>query len=48
MIDNVAGMMNAPPIPISDRVTMSMSADVAIADSAEPTPNTARPTARKR
>ena len=48
MIDNVDGMMNAPPTPMSARVPISMFADVANADRAEPMPNTARPKARKR
>ena len=48
MIDRVAGMMNAPPMPMSDRVAISISADVATADNAEPTPNTASPNARNR
>ena len=48
MIDNVDGMMNAPPMPMSARVPMSMLAEVAKADSTEPVPNTARPNARLR
>ena len=38
MIDSVAGMMNAPPMPMNARVAMSWSGDVASADSerAEP------------
>ena len=43
MIDNVDGMMNAPPTPISARVAMSVLAEPANADSSEPVPNTARP-----
>ena len=48
MIDSVAGMMNAPPMPISARVAISALADGANADSAEPMPKIASPTARKR
>ncbi len=48
MIDSVDGMMNAPPTPMSARVPMSIVADVAKADNADPVPNTARPNARKR
>ena len=48
MIDNVDGMMNAPPMPMSARVPMSMFADVANAERIEPVPNTARPKARLR
>ena len=48
MIDSVAGMMNAPPMPISARVPISTSADDANAESTEPMPKTARPMARKR
>ena len=43
MIDSVAGMMNAPPMPIRPRVTISIVGSLADADSAEPMPNTARP-----
>ena len=46
MIDRVAGMMNAPPTPISARVAMSCSADVAIADAIEPTPKMTIPSWR--
>ena len=35
--------MNAPPTPISARVAISISGEVASADSAEPRPKTARP-----
>ena len=41
--DNVDGMMNAPPTPMSARVAISTSASVANADSSEPMPNTDRP-----
>ena len=44
-IDSVEGMMNAPPMPISARVAISISAEPANADSAEPRPNTASPNA---
>ena len=37
-IDSVEGMMNAPPTPISARVAISISAEPASADSAEPRP----------
>ncbi len=32
MIDSVAGMMNAPPMPMNARVAMSWSAEPANAD----------------
>ena len=44
MIDSVAGMMNAPPMPMNARVAMSCSDDVANADASEPSPNTTSPT----
>ena len=44
MIESVAGMMNAPPMPMNARVAMSWSADPASADSSEPTPKMVRPT----
>ena len=43
MIDSVEGMMNAPPTPISARVAVSISLDVARAEAADPTANTTRP-----
>ena len=43
MIDSVAGMMNAPPMPMNARVAMSWSAELASADSSEPRPKIARP-----
>ena len=48
MIDSVAGMMNAAPMPIRARVPIKTSADDANAESAEPIPKTASPKARKR
>ena len=36
MIDSVAGMMNAPPMPMNARVAMSWSALLANADASEP------------
>ncbi len=48
MIDNVDGMMNAPPTPINARVAISMSAEDDNADITDPAPNTARPNARNR
>ena len=42
-IDSVEGMMNAPPMPMSARVKMSMVALVANADRADARPNTTRP-----
>ncbi len=43
MIDNVAGMMNAPPIPMNARVAMRTWVDPERADAREPIPNTANP-----
>ena len=43
MIDSVAGMMNAPPMPMNARVAISWSALVANADASEPRPKTTRP-----
>ena len=48
MIESVAGMMNAPPTPMSPRVKMSAVALGAKADNNEPIPKIARPNARKR
>ncbi len=48
MIERVAGMMNAAPMPMSERVKISVVAESAIADMSEPSPKTARPIARKR
>ena len=45
-IDSVAGMMNAPPIPIRDRVTIRWFGSVANAERAEPTANTTMPICR--
>ena len=42
-IDRVAGMISAPPMPMKQRVAMSMPAEVANAEAAEPTPNTTSP-----
>ena len=49
-IDSVEGMMNAPPTPISARLAISIPAEPATADSAEPSPKIARPklSARRR
>src|SRR4051812_35308235 len=44
-IDSVDGMMNAPPMPMSARVPMSIVADVANADATDPMPNTESPNA---
>ena len=44
-IDNVEGMISAPPIPMSARVAISVFADPANADSIEPIPKTTRPIA---
>ncbi len=46
MSDSVPGMMNAPPMPMSEREAMSWLGELAIAESNEPSPNTARPTCR--
>ena len=43
--DRVDGMMNAPPTPITQRVTISADADPAKAEAREPTPNTMSPKA---
>ncbi|CAB4695401.1 unannotated protein [freshwater metagenome] len=42
-IDNVEGMINAPPIPMNARVTMSCDADVANAENTEPAMNNTIP-----
>ena len=39
MIDSVAGMMNAPPMPMNARVAIRTFGDPATADSSEPSPN---------
>ncbi len=43
-IESVDGMMNAPPRPITPRITMSAEAEPTKAEIAEPVPNTSRPT----
>jgi len=43
MIERVAGMMNAPPMPIAARVNVSWVGECAIADANENVPNTASP-----
>ena len=43
MIDNVAGMMNAPPMPMNARVAMSCSEELANADAIDPTPKITSP-----
>ncbi len=43
MIDSVAGMMNAPPMPMNARVAISCVGEVANADASEPSPNTTSP-----
>ncbi len=48
MIDRVAGMMQAPPTPMSARVAMSMVGEVAMADRNEPVAKMVRPMVRKR
>ena len=45
-IDSVVGKMQAPPMPISARARMSMSADELNDAIAEKTPNSARPMVR--
>ena len=47
-IESVEGMMNAPPMPIRARLAISVDADPANADSAEPSPKTARPNVKAR
>ena len=44
MIDRVAGMMNAPPMPMNARLKMSMFGLVDIAEASEPRPKRAKPT----
>ena len=44
-IDNVDGMISAPPIPMSARVAISVFADPANADSTEPMPKMTSPAA---
>src|SRR6185369_11589687 len=41
--DNVLGMMNAPPIPMTARVAISCDGEVANAESNDPSPNTTMP-----
>ena len=48
MIESVAGMMNAPPTPISARVAINALADGASAESSEPVPKIASPMVRNR
>ncbi len=48
MMDRVAGMMNAAPMPMTQRKAMSCPDEPALAASSEPAPNTARPPARAR
>ena len=43
MIESVAGMMNAPPMPMNARVAMSCSDEFANADAIEPSPKIASP-----
>ena len=43
MIDSVAGMMNAPPMPMNARVAISCSDVLANADASEPSPKITRP-----
>ena len=42
-IDSVAGMINAPPMPMKARVKISPLADVDMAAAAEPRPNNTMP-----
>ena len=44
MIDSVAGMMNAPPMPMNARLAISGTGEPAIAEASEPSPNTTKPT----
>jgi hypothetical protein len=46
MIERVAGMIIAPPTPMSARVAMSWSASLANADRIDPVPMIASPMAR--
>ena len=46
MIDSVAGMMNAPPTPMTARLTIREVGESAIADDREPSPKTTKPTCR--
>jgi hypothetical protein len=48
MMESVAGMMNAAPMPISERVKIKVVAEPAIADMSEPSPKIDRPIARNR
>ena len=48
MMESVEGMMHAPPTPIRARVAMSASAEVTMAEAADPTPKMSRPMARSR
>ncbi len=44
MIDSVAGMISAPPMPMKARVLMRAPDEVTRADATEPIPNRIRPT----
>ena len=46
MIERVAGMMNAPPMPMKARVAMSWPDDVAMAAASDPSPKMTRPICR--
>jgi hypothetical protein len=43
MIDNVAGMMSAPPIPMNARVEINWPEVAAIAEAIEPIPKRMKP-----
>ena len=44
MIDSVEGMINAPPMPINERVAISVVAPPENADAMEPSPKITSPT----
>ena len=48
MIDSVAGIVNAAPMPITPRLAMTSDASVASPAMRAPTPNTPRPASRQR
>ncbi len=46
MMESVAGMMNAPPMPMKARVAMSWPEVEAMAAASEPSPKMTRPSCR--
>ena len=46
MIDSVAGMINAPPMPMKARVAINWPDEAAMAEATEPSPNSRKPACR--